>query len=103
MFLADLLKHDKMLSKKAPAQHLRDMPDYLVDKPTQEASKFVKLSAAAMGNTNASRGKGSKGRFKRSRDPLKTFSAEVIPPKPLLALAVCVGDFTFMFYFLLLS
>ncbi|XP_009776985.1 DEAD-box ATP-dependent RNA helicase 16-like [Nicotiana tabacum] len=72
----DLLKHDKMLSKKAPAPHLRDVPDYLVDPTTQEASKIVKLARAAMGNTNASRGKGSKGRFKRSRDPLKTFSAE---------------------------
>ncbi|MCD7453770.1 DEAD-box ATP-dependent RNA helicase 16 [Datura stramonium] len=72
----DLLKHDKMLSKKAPAPHLRDVPDYLLDPTTQEASKIVKLARAAMGNTNASRGKGSKGRFKRSRDPLKTFSAE---------------------------
>ncbi|XP_009596050.1 DEAD-box ATP-dependent RNA helicase 16 isoform X1 [Nicotiana tomentosiformis] len=72
----DLLKHDKMLSKKAPAPHLRDVPDYLVDPTTQEASKIVKLARAAMGNTNASRGKGSKGRFKKSRDPLKTFSAE---------------------------
>lgn len=72
----DLLKHDKMLSKKAPAAHLRDVPDYLLDPTTQEASKIVKLARAAMGNTNPSRGKGSKGRFKRSRDPLKTFSAE---------------------------
>lgn len=71
----DLLKHDKMLSKKAPAPHLRDVPDYLLDPTTQEASKIVKLARAAMGNTNASRGKGPKGRFKRSRDPLKTFSA----------------------------
>ncbi|CAN4081985.1 unnamed protein product [Withania somnifera] len=72
----DLLKHDKMLSKKAPAPHLRDVPDYLLDPTTQEASKIVKLARAAMGNTKASRVKGSKGRFKRSRDPLKTFSAE---------------------------
>ncbi|TMX01671.1 hypothetical protein EJD97_023929 [Solanum chilense] len=72
----DLLKHDKMLSKKAPAAHLRDVPDYLLDPTTQEASKIVKLARAAMGNTNPSRGKLSKGRFKRSRDPLKTFSAE---------------------------
>ncbi|KAF3626914.1 DEAD-box ATP-dependent RNA helicase 16 [Capsicum annuum] len=72
----DLLKHDKMLSKKAPSPHLRDVPDYLLDPTTQEASKIVKLARAAMGNTNPSRGKGSKGRFKRSRDPLKTFSAE---------------------------
>ncbi|KAJ0881827.1 putative RNA helicase [Helianthus annuus] len=27
----DLLKHDKLLSKKAPAPHLRDVPEYLLD------------------------------------------------------------------------
>nr|GMC99202.1 DEAD-box ATP-dependent RNA helicase 16 [Ipomoea batatas] len=74
----DLLKHDKTLSKKAPAPHLRDVPDYLMDPTTQEASKIVKLARAAMGNENAPRRKGGlKGKFKRSRDPLKTFSAEV--------------------------
>ncbi|XP_019182884.1 PREDICTED: DEAD-box ATP-dependent RNA helicase 16 [Ipomoea nil] len=73
----DLLKHDKTLSKKAPAPHLRDVPDYLLDPTTQEASKIVKLARAAMGNENAPRRKGGlKGKFKRSRDPLKTFSAE---------------------------
>ncbi|KAG8384237.1 hypothetical protein BUALT_Bualt04G0097000 [Buddleja alternifolia] len=72
----DLLKHDKVLSKKAPAPHLRDVPEYLLDPTTQEASKIVKLARAAMGITNSTRRKGSKGKFKRSRDPLKTFSAE---------------------------
>lgn len=73
----DLLKHDKSLSKKAPATHLRDVPEYLLDPVTQEASKIVKLSNAAMGrNTNFSRRKGSKGKS-RNRDPLKSFSAEV--------------------------
>nr|GMC95044.1 DEAD-box ATP-dependent RNA helicase 16 [Ipomoea batatas] len=73
----DLLKHDKTLSKKVPASHLRDVPDYLMDPTTQEASKIVKLARAAMGNENAPRRKGGlKGKFKRSRDPLKTFSAE---------------------------
>lgn len=74
----DLLKHDKLLSKKAPAPHLRDVPEYLLDPTTQEASKIVKLARAAMGNTNSTRRKGfNKGKFKKSRDPLKTFSAEV--------------------------
>ncbi|XP_016546965.2 uncharacterized protein LOC107847289 [Capsicum annuum] len=54
----DLLKHDKKLRKKAPSPHLRDVPDYLLDPTTQEASKIVKLARAAMGNTNPSRGKG---------------------------------------------
>nr|GLL26409.1 DEAD-box ATP-dependent RNA helicase 16 [Ipomoea trifida] len=73
----DLLKHDKTLSKKAPAPHLRDVPDYLMDPTTQEASKIVKLARAAMGNENAPRRKGGlKGKSRRSRDPLKTFSAE---------------------------
>ncbi|XP_059640090.1 DEAD-box ATP-dependent RNA helicase 16 isoform X1 [Cornus florida] len=72
----DLLKHDKVLSKKTPAPHLRDVPEYLLDPTTQEASKIVKLARAAMGNTNSARRKGLKGKFRKNRDPLKTFSAE---------------------------
>ncbi|KAL3654681.1 DEAD-box ATP-dependent RNA helicase 16 [Castilleja foliolosa] len=73
----DLLKHDKVLSKKEPATHLRDVPEYLLDPTTQEASKIIKLARAAMGNnTNSNRRKGLKGRSKRSKDPLKTFSTE---------------------------
>ncbi|KAL6498176.1 DEAD-box ATP-dependent RNA helicase 16 [Orobanche gracilis] len=49
----DLLKHDKVLSKKEPAPHLRDLPGYLLDRTTQEASKIVKLARAAMGNTGS--------------------------------------------------
>ncbi|PHT34413.1 DEAD-box ATP-dependent RNA helicase 16 [Capsicum baccatum] len=64
----DLLKHDKMLSKKAPSPYLRDVPNYLLDPTTQEASKIVKLARAAMGNTNPSRGKGSKRRIFRKFD-----------------------------------
>ncbi|KAJ0531709.1 putative RNA helicase [Helianthus annuus] len=68
----DLLKHDKLLSKKAPAPHLRDVPEYLLDPTTQQASKFVKLTRAAMGrNNNSGRG------CKKAGDPLKTFSADV--------------------------
>ncbi|XP_042030269.1 DEAD-box ATP-dependent RNA helicase 16-like [Salvia splendens] len=72
----DLLKHDKVLSKKEPAAHLRDVPEYLLDATTKEASKIVKLARAAMGNTGSTNRRGFKGKFKKSRDPLKTFSAE---------------------------
>ncbi|XP_051127012.1 DEAD-box ATP-dependent RNA helicase 16 [Andrographis paniculata] len=72
----DLLKHDKVLSKKAPAPHLRDVPEYLLDPTTKEASKIVKLARAAMGNPNRKPHRGSRGKSKKSRDPLKTFSAE---------------------------
>lgn len=73
----DLLKHDKVLSKKEPAVHLRDVPEYLLDPTTKEASKIVKLARAAMGNSGSTHRKGFKGKFKRrSKDPLKTFSAE---------------------------
>ncbi|PHT67558.1 hypothetical protein T459_27045 [Capsicum annuum] len=48
----DLLKHDKKLRKKAPSPHLRDVPDYLLDPTTQEASKIVKLARAAMDDVN---------------------------------------------------
>uniref|UniRef100_A0A2P2L795 RNA helicase n=1 Tax=Rhizophora mucronata TaxID=61149 RepID=A0A2P2L795_RHIMU len=79
----DLLKHDKILSKKDPAPHLRNVPDYLVDPTTKEASKMVKLARAAMGNNNNSahrhrRGHKFKGNLRRTRDPLKTFSAQVL-------------------------
>lgn len=70
----DLLKHDKDLSKKPPAPHLRDVPDYLLDAKTQEACKMVKLARAAMRNKNSSRRQGPR-KFRKS-DPLKSFSAE---------------------------
>ncbi|GAV57689.1 DEAD domain-containing protein/Helicase_C domain-containing protein [Cephalotus follicularis] len=72
----DLLKHDKDLSKQSPASHLRDVPDYLLDTTTREASKMVKLARAAMGNNNSACRQGSKRKFKRSKDPLKTLTAE---------------------------
>ncbi|VVB10302.1 unnamed protein product [Arabis nemorensis] len=73
----DLLKHDKPLSKTAPAPHLKDIPEYLVDPKTQEASKMVKLARAAMGGSRRSGGGGGRTNKKRSRkggDPLKTFN-----------------------------
>ncbi|KAJ0252146.1 DEAD-box ATP-dependent RNA helicase 16 [Hirschfeldia incana] len=73
----DLLKHDKLLSKTAPAPHLRDIPEYLVDAKTQEASKMVKLARAAMGGSRRSGGGGNtkKKRSRKGGDPLKTFNA----------------------------
>lgn len=72
----DLLKHDKVLSKKPPAPHLSDVPDYLLDATTKEVSKMVKLTRAAMGNNNSARRQGPKRNFRKNKDPLKSFSAE---------------------------
>ncbi|XP_028764325.1 DEAD-box ATP-dependent RNA helicase 16 [Neltuma alba] len=76
----DLLKHDKVLSKNAPPSHLRDVPEYLVDKSTKEASEMVKLARDAMGNNNRSRGSKRK-KFRKGGDPLKAISAKG-PKKP---------------------
>jgi len=78
----DLLKHDKLLSNKEIPAHLRDVPDYLIDPKTKEASNVVKLSRAAMGIDKPQRRKrqGFKGGSGKSRDPLRTFSAEVHLP-----------------------
>ncbi|OMP01754.1 hypothetical protein COLO4_11621 [Corchorus olitorius] len=72
----DLLKHDKVLSKDPAAPHLRDVPDYLLDQKTRDASKMIKLTRAAMGDGKSGRRQGSKRKFRKNRDPLKTFSAE---------------------------
>ncbi|KAK9166058.1 hypothetical protein Scep_001249 [Stephania cephalantha] len=72
----DLLKHDKVLSKKPAPAHLKAVPEYLMDATTKEASKIVKLARAAMGSNRSNRRNGSKARNRKSRDPLKTFSAE---------------------------
>lgn len=72
----ELLKHDKVLSKKQPSSHLCAVPDYLVDPTTQIASKAIKLAREAMGQSHS----GHRGWFKRKSgrtgDPLKTFSIE---------------------------
>ncbi|XWS29674.1 hypothetical protein CRYUN_Cryun24cG0050100 [Craigia yunnanensis] len=72
----DLLKHDKVLSKDRHAPHLCDVPDYLLDQKTRDASKMVKLARAATGDNKSARCQGAKKKFRKSRDPLKTFSAE---------------------------
>ncbi|KAK2403106.1 DEAD-box ATP-dependent RNA helicase [Trifolium repens] len=71
----DLLKHDKVLSKNAPPPHLRDVPDYLIDKTTKEARDMVKLTRDAMGNNN--RRRGSKRKSRKGGDPLMAISTGV--------------------------
>lgn len=66
-----------MLSKKAPPSHLRLVPEYLVDKTTKEASNLLKLSMAAMGIKPVKKRPKLKRGLGISRDPLRTFSAEV--------------------------
>ncbi|KAG5004237.1 hypothetical protein GLYMA_10G152900v4 [Glycine max] len=76
----DLLKHDKILSKNAPPPHLRDVPEYLLDKPTKEAREMVKLARDAMGNNN--RRKGSKRKLRKEGDPLKAIYATASSKRP---------------------
>ncbi|KAK6923177.1 Helicase, C-terminal [Dillenia turbinata] len=71
----DLLKHDKILSKKPLPAHLQEVPEYLLDSTTEEARKAVKLARAAMG-IKPNRHHGSKRKFRRSKDPLRALSAE---------------------------
>lgn len=73
------MKHDKLLSKKAPPAHLRDVPEYLADPKVLENSKMVKLSRAAMGINKPRRRPGFRRESGKNRDPLKTFSIEVQP------------------------
>ncbi|CAM6090316.1 unnamed protein product [Calypogeia fissa] len=71
----ELLKHDKVLSKKQPSFHLRTVPEYLRDPTTEAASRAMRISRAAMGQskTNYVKRKHRKG---GDDDPLKTFSAK---------------------------
>ncbi|KAJ3697942.1 hypothetical protein LUZ61_001647 [Rhynchospora tenuis] len=75
----DLLKHDKILTNKVIPAHLKEIPEYLVDPTTKEASKAVKLTRAAMGIDTGPKRKHRpafrKGSGKTS-DPLRTFSAQ---------------------------
>ncbi|KAH9318286.1 hypothetical protein KI387_020055, partial [Taxus chinensis] len=72
----DLLKHDKVLSKKQPSSHLRAIPDYLVDPTTEAASKAVKLARVAMGQSKSRNHSWHKRKSGTSADPLKTFSID---------------------------
>lgn len=48
-----------------------------MDPKTKEASKIVKLATAAMGNTQPARRNKFKRNFRKGKDPLRTFTAEV--------------------------
>ncbi|MCO5609994.1 hypothetical protein L7F22_064229 [Adiantum nelumboides] len=67
---SELLKHDKVLSKRQPLPHLKTVPEYMRDPTTEAASKAVKLARAAMGHPSGYR----KKRKYRADDPLKSFS-----------------------------
>ncbi|KAJ6813675.1 DEAD-box ATP-dependent RNA helicase 16 [Iris pallida] len=71
----ELLKHDKLLSKKAPPVHLRNVPSYLIDPVVKEGSKHIKLSREAMGLNKSRRRPGLRSGSGKSGDPLKTFNA----------------------------
>lgn len=66
----ELLKHDKVLSKRQPLPHLKTVPEYMRDPTTEAASKAVKMARAAMGHLSGFKRK----RKSRSDDPLKSFS-----------------------------
>ncbi|KAM5563184.1 hypothetical protein ABKV19_005520 [Rosa sericea] len=68
-----ILNFPTVLSKKPPAPH-RVVPDYLLNATTKEASKRVKLA-------NLGR-RGFKKKFKEDKDPLKSFSAQLISWRP---------------------
>ncbi|MQL73120.1 hypothetical protein Taro_005470 [Colocasia esculenta] len=72
----DILKHDKVLSKKPPPSHLRKVPEYLQDSVTKEASKIIQLSKAVMDMKSSRRRSKSQRGHIRSKDPLKTFNSE---------------------------
>ncbi|KAH9610992.1 hypothetical protein KSS87_001013 [Heliosperma pusillum] len=73
----DLLKHDKVLSKKEAPAYLGGVPEYLLDETTQEASKIMKLNRAALGNEKPDRCPSRKKRFRKNKVPLKAISTEV--------------------------
>ncbi|BFI39941.1 hypothetical protein AXG93_3569s1110 [Marchantia polymorpha subsp. ruderalis] len=71
----ELLKHDKVLSKRQPAVHLQTVPEYLRDPSTEAASRQIRIARAVIGEklTNFRRRKLKKA---GKEDPLKTFSAK---------------------------
>lgn len=74
----ELLKHDKVLSKRQPLPHLKTVPEYMRDPATEAASKSVKLARAAMGQISGFKRK----RKSRGDDPLKSFSVHSKKRKP---------------------
>jgi ATP-dependent RNA helicase DDX56/DBP9 len=65
----ELLKHDKVLSKIAPAAHLKTVPEYLRDPTTEAASRAVNLARAAMNLAQTSFVKRRKNKRVRVADP----------------------------------
>ncbi|CAA6663022.1 unnamed protein product [Spirodela intermedia] len=72
----DILKHDKVLSKKPPPLHLREVPEYLQDSTTKQVSKIIKLSRAAMDLKPPSRRSKARRRLGKSKDPLATLPSD---------------------------
>ncbi|KAL3682380.1 hypothetical protein R1sor_000402 [Riccia sorocarpa] len=71
----ELLKHDKVLSKKQPSVHLRTVPEYLRDPSTEAASRQIKIARQVAGD-NQRFYKKRKQKKGGKEDPLKTFSAK---------------------------
>jgi ATP-dependent RNA helicase DDX56/DBP9 len=70
----ELLKHDKVLSKIAPAAHLKTVPEYLRDPTTEAASRAVNLARAAMNLAQTSFVKRRKNKRVRVADPPTAFT-----------------------------
>lgn len=70
----ELLKHDKVLSKIAPAPHLKTVPEYLLDPTTEAASRAVNLARAAMNLAQTSFVKRRKNKRLRVADPPTAFT-----------------------------
>lgn len=69
----ELLKHDKVLSKIAPAEHLKTVPEYLKDPTTEAASRAINLARAAMNLAQVNFVKRRKKRV-RVEDPPTAFT-----------------------------
>ncbi|KAL2611149.1 hypothetical protein R1flu_022841 [Riccia fluitans] len=72
----ELLKHDKVLSKKQPSFHLQTVPEYLRDPSTEAASRQIKIARAVAGDNQKFFRKRKQQRKAGKEDPLKTFSAK---------------------------
>lgn len=70
----ELLKHDKVLSKIAPAAHLKTVPEYLRDATTEAASRAINLARAAMNLTQINYVKRKKNKRVRVEGPPTAFT-----------------------------
>ncbi|KAL2612312.1 hypothetical protein R1flu_024004 [Riccia fluitans] len=69
----ELLKHDKVLSKKQPSVQLQAVPEYLRDPSTEAASRQIKIARAVAGDNQKFFRKRMQQRKAGKEDPLKTF------------------------------